>query len=258
MKKSLAASAAFTGLISVACVMGTTAPASAEPFNWNRCYVGAHVAYGWGKDTNDFNNAIASDPTDNGEGVPQEFASFDHTTKGWGGGVQGGCDWQMESNWLLGIEGELMLSGINGEHTNPEDGSDPGSYSRFRSANRWDGDLALRLGYAWPNDLLYGKIGLDAGNFHYTETHDDFPTTHGCGTASGVCSVSFSKTRTGLLLGVGLEHALSSNWTVKLEYDYANFGSTNISYPDAAATIHSFKVHDTKNIVQLGVNFYFP
>lgn len=256
MRKSFAAGAAFTGFIAVAYVMGTAASAASAPFDWDDCYVGGHAAYGWGKDKNDFNKAIASDPSEN-EGFPPEFASFDHTTKGWGGGVQAGCNWQLSSNWLFGVEGELMLSGINGQHTNPEDAADPGTYSRFRSANRWDGDLALRIGYAWPDDLLYGKIGLDAGNFRYTETHDDFPTTHACGTSSGVCSVSFSKTRTGLLLGVGWEHAWGGSWTTKVEYDYADFGSTNISYPDAAATIHSFKVHDTKNIIQAGVNFYF-
>jgi len=47
-----------------------------------------------------------------------------------------------------------------------------------------------------------------------------------------------------------------SNWTTKIEY--AHFRSTNIPYPDGAASIHSFKVRDRKNIIQIGLNYYFP
>jgi outer membrane immunogenic protein len=260
MKKLSAAGAAFTGFIAVTSVMGAAAPAAAQmvapPFDWARCYGGAHVAYGWGNNGNDFNKAIASGPTE-GEGFPAEFASLDHTTKGWGLGVQAGCNWQISPNWLIGVEGEFLWSGIKGQHTNPEDGADPGTFSRFKSENRWDADVALRIGYAWPKDLLYGKAGWDLGNFRYTEWHDDFPTTHAC-PGGGTCSVNFSKNRSGLLLGIGWEHAWSANWTTKIEYDYAHFGSTNIPYPDGAASIHSFKVRDRKNIIQVGLNYYFP
>jgi outer membrane immunogenic protein len=272
MKKFGATGVALTGLVALTAAMLATASTAAAadqsvsvneaqgtfpPFDWNRCYFGAHGAYGWGTNQNDFNKAIASDPTEGGEGFPAEFASFDHNTKGWGLGAQAGCDFQFSGAWLVGAEGEFMWSNINGQHTNPEDGSDPGDFSRFKSDNRWDADIALRLGHTWSQDLLYGKVGAVFGNFRYRETHDDFPTTHACG-GTGTCSVSESDTRTGLLLGVGWEHAWNANWTTKIEYNYDDFGSTNISYPDAAAAIKHFKVSDTKNIIKIGVNFYFP
>ena len=130
---------------------------------------------------------------------------------------------------------------------------DPGTFSRFESRNLWNGDVALRFGYAVDRNLLYGKVGAAFGSFRYTETHDDFPVDNACNS----CSVSFTNTRAGLLLGAGWEYAFTNNWTAKVEYDYINYGSANIPYPNASATIQSFPVHDTVNIVKVGVNYLF-
>ena len=73
------------------------------------------------------------------------------------------------------------------------------------------------------------------------------------------CHVSFTDTRAGLLLGAGWEHAFpGTHWSVKVEYDYFNYGSHNIPYPSTGpfgAAIQSFPVKDTKQIVQIGINF---
>jgi outer membrane immunogenic protein len=277
MKKHLFASAAFTGLIAATSAMAADAPTAAPtdqaaptaasvseaqmvPFNWNRCYFGGHVAYGWGNDHNTFGTALESDPTE-GEGLPGEAGPYNHSTHGAGFGVQAGCNWQVSANWLFGGELEFMWSEIAGHKTTPEDDTppgDPGEFSRFASSNRWDGDIALRFGHVWANDLLYGKVGAVLGDFRYRETHDDFPTTHSCPGGVGTCSVSYTNSRTGLLLGIGWEHAWGLNWTTKIEYNYDDFGTQNIPYPDAAAAIQSFKVRDTKSILKVGVNFYFP
>jgi outer membrane immunogenic protein len=234
--------------------MHVAAPAT---FSWTGCYVGANAGYGWGRNRNNFNDAIRSDPTEGGEPLPAEFASFDHNTSGGVAGGQIGCNYQFQQNWVVGVEGEFAWSGIKGSLTNPEDVADPGQYSRFETKNLWNGDLALRLGYAVDRSLLYGKVGAAWGSFRYTETHDDFPTTHACATVTGVCSVSFTNTRAGLLLGVGWEYAFTNNWTGKVEYDYINYGSANIPYPDAVAAIQTVQVRDTVSIVKVGVNYLF-
>jgi outer membrane immunogenic protein len=233
---------------------------AAPAFSWSGCYIGAHVGYGWGRDTNEFGNAVASGVTEI-EGFPAEFGPFNHNTSGGVAGGQLGCNYQTASNWVIGVEGELFWSGIKGSSTAPEDGADPGTFSRFASSNRWDGDVALRLGYAWARNLLYGKAGVAVGSFQYTETHDDFATVHACFAApGGVCSVTINDTRAGLLLGAGWEYAVTNNWSFKVEYDYINYGSHNIPYPSGGpfgALIQSFPVKDTKQIVQVGVNFKF-
>jgi len=240
-----------------------------EVFSWTGCYIGAHVGYGWGRNTNDFGTAVRSGPTEElGAAFDSEFGPFHHNTRGGVFGGQIGCNQQLSNNWVIGVEAEAFWSGMRGSFLAPEDGGgvgDPGTFTQFESRNRWDVDLAVRLGYAWGRSLLYGKAGVALGNFNYIETHDDFPTTHSCpGQAvvgnqviNGQCSVSLSKTVPGLLLGVGWEYAFTNSWSGKVEYNYINYASHNLAYPSAGAAIQSFPVHDTKQIVKIGLNYRF-
>jgi outer membrane immunogenic protein len=266
MKKLLLTTTALVAFAAVGSAGAADLPVKAPPivaapaFSWTGCYVGAHAGYGWGRNKNDFGAAVASGGTEEGTFFPAEFGPFNHNTSGGVAGGQLGCNKQFANNWVVGIEGELWWSGMKGRFTAPEDSTDPRQFSRFESRNLWDGDVALRLGYAWDRSLLYGKAGVAVGSFRYTEWHDDFPTAHGCPGGTGVCSVSFTDTRAGLLLGVGWEYAWTNNWTFKVEYDYINYGSTNIPYPSTGAfgaTIQSFPVRDTKQIVKVGVNYKF-
>ena len=284
MKKHLLVSMGLFALVAASTARAADIPArpvlkapppQAAAFNWSRCHVGIHGGYGWGHNTNNFGQAVASGPTEE-LGIPAlaaEFGPFDHNTQGWLFGGQAGCDYQFTPNWLIGFEGELKWSGIKGSFTAPEDGlplGDPGQFSRFESRNLWDGDIAVRVGWIIPpNVLLYAKGGVAFGRFDYTETHDDFPTTHACpGQAvvggviiNGQCSVTVSRTNVGWMIGAGFEWALPSpfiNWTFKGEWDFMDYGTHTIPYPSAAAAIQNFSVHDTKNVFKIGLNFYFP
>jgi outer membrane immunogenic protein len=244
--------------------MPLKAPPLAPAFNWNRCYIGGHVGYGWGRDKNDFGAAIASGATEGFEGFPPEFGPFDHNTSGGVVGGQFGCNVQWAPNWLVGIEGEAFWSGIKGSATAPEDGTDPGTFSRFESRNLWDVDIAVRAGMVLPGgmDLLYAKAGAVLGGFRYTEWHDDFPTTHSCFliSASNTCSATLNQTVGGWLVGFGWEHVISipGSWTFKAELDFIGYPSHSVAYPSAAAAIQNFAVTDSKAIFKVGVNHYFP
>jgi outer membrane immunogenic protein len=231
-------------------VKAPVAPAVAA-FRWTGCYVGIHGGYGWGRNNNQFGQAIASGGTEGGETF--EFGPYDQNLDGGIFGGQVGCNYQFQQNWVIGGEGEFYWTGMKGSVITPEDGPDPGTFSQFQVKNRWDGDIAARVGYAWDRSLLYGKVGAAWGNFRYIETHDDFPVDNGCNS----CSVTFDKTRVGLLLGVGWEYAFLDNWTIKVEYNHIDFGSHHIPYPNANATIQSFEVSDRKDIVKVGVNYLF-
>ena len=238
-------------------------------YNWTGCYIGVHAGYGLGRNTNDFGRAVRSGPTEElAAAFDSEFGPFNHDTNGAVAGGQVGCNYQAANNFVIGVEGEAFWSGMKGSFTAIEDGGgfgDPGTYTRFESRNLWDADLAVRLGYAWGRALLYGKAGVAFGGFSYTETHDDFPTTHACpGQAfvngqfiNGQCSVGVSKTQAGLLLGVGLEYGFTNNWTAKVEYNYIDYGTFNLAYPSLSAAIQSFSVHETKQIVKVGLNYRF-
>ena len=63
-----------------------------------------------------------------------------------------------------------------------------------------------------------------------------------------------SKTKIGWTAGLGLEYALRSNWSVKLEYLYADLGSFDCGLTCGAPTDNvTFKT----NIVRAGVNYRF-
>jgi outer membrane immunogenic protein len=260
MNKFMLGSTAFIALAAIGSAGAADLPVYKAPpmvaapvFSWTGCYIGAHAGYGWGRNRNDFGTAVASGGTEEGTFTPFEFGPFNHNTNGGVVGGQVGCNYQT-GNWVVGVEGEIWWSGMRGSFTAPEDGADPGQFSRFESRNLWDADIALRLGYAWDRSLFYAKAGVAVGSFRYTETHDDFPTTHSCATPTGVCSVTTTSTPVGLLLGVGWEYAFANNWTFKVEYDYIKFATQTLNY---TASLGDYSTQETKQILKVGVNYRF-
>jgi outer membrane immunogenic protein len=123
--------------------------------------------------------------------------------------------------WVWGIEGDFDYSAMKDE------------VGGLEVKAPWFATVRGRIGYAgWGNLLPYitggaafAKLEVDAG-------------------AAG----SDSDTRVGWTLGAGLEYALWSNWSVKVEYLYADLGTYDIGGGD---------VDFTTNIVRAGLNYRF-
>ncbi len=86
----------------------------APAFDWTGPYVGLTGGYGWG------------------------------TTDGWLGGAFAGYNFQVNPNWVVGLEGDIVGSG--------------------KKSNSWDATVRGRLGYAYDRYLFYGTGGLAFGN----------------------------------------------------------------------------------------------
>ena len=174
----------------------------APAFSWTGCYVGAHAGGGW----------YRSSYTDN---------SSDQGGTGWVGGAQAGCNYQVRQ-FVIGLEGEYWWSGLRTENTTSESGVTFSSVAR----NRSDWDIALRMGVTFDRALFYGKLGVATGRLDYN-TFDNFGG-----------EVTFSETGTsrpnGLLVGVGLEYAVTDQWSAKIEYNYINFGNQLTNFTDTA------------------------
>jgi outer membrane immunogenic protein len=134
--------------------------------------------------------------------------------------------------WVWGIEGDLDYAALKGSAT-----CGGGS---CETKDSWLGTVRGRLGYAgWNNWLPYITGGLAMGDIKASST------------ATGLTA---SKTRLGWTLGLGVEYAMMTNWSVKLEYLYADLGKFDCG---AACGATPDNVTFKANLVRAGVNYRF-
>jgi outer membrane immunogenic protein len=217
--------------------------APAPAFSWTGCYIGGHAGAGVLFDQGFTPN-------------PGQQAGDRHGVGGLAGG-QIGCNYQT-GMLVVGIEGEGFWSGMkitrdyfgNGTQANTLVGS-----TQIR--NKWDYDVAARVGVAFDHALVYGKAGWVFSGFDW-----NFATT-----PASLFGPQFTDqgnaTLDGLLIGVGLEYAFTNNWTAKFEYDYLGFGSKNVVFnancPTCIPVNATFtqNVSADKHIFKVGFNYLF-
>jgi outer membrane immunogenic protein len=157
------------------------------------------------------------------------------------GGVQVGADYQFSPNWVIGIEGQYSWTDRNTRSAAFVPG---GFIISDRNSNL--GSVTGRLGYTWGPALLYAKGGVA-----FREDNDVFVTD----TLTGL-PLAFSSSRddVGYTVGAGLEYLFAPSWSAKIEYQYYNFGNTDVNVP-VAATIVSYNndIHTVKG----GINYRF-
>ncbi len=186
-------------------------------FNWTGLYIGAQVGYGWG------NTTAESGPL---AGFNQ---TYDYNTNGAVGGGHLGYNWQAQ-NLVFGIETDIEASGISGG------GRGSLGFQHDTDIN-WIGSLRGRLGVAYDRTLFYATAGWAYG---------DVQIDKGFG--------SYSDVRSGWTAGAGVEHAFSSNMTMRFEYRYTDLGSTTAT----STALTSIDKSDVDfHAVRAGVSFKF-
>ena len=189
-------------------------PLDGASFTWTGFYVGAQL----GGLTNfaDITDPLGPSIFSNPNIAPGPFA-----------GVQAGYDYQ-SGNVVYGIEAEIAFPQTEGTSTCS---SLSGSFINSNCKIGIDtlGALTGRIGLALGPDgrtLVYGK----AGAAWYTGSLDlatNDSTTGDAGNPFATGSNGLSSW--GWTLGAGAEYALPGNWSVKAEYDYANFGDQSVT-----------------------------
>jgi outer membrane immunogenic protein len=140
-------------------------------------------------------------------------------------GGYAGYNWQFAASWVAGIEGDVGWAGksatLNGVFLPGHPFLMPGDPSASLSARTtWDGSIRGRIGYlVTPSTLVYGTGGVAWQHFDTTATCSILI----CGVP--VVTFSNSSTRAGWTVGGGLETRLQSNWLIRAEYRYADFGT---------------------------------
>jgi outer membrane immunogenic protein len=180
-------------------------------YNWTGFYAGAHAGVGWSDDDSGGN-------------------------AGFVGGGQVGFNYQI-NQWVLGVEGDLAGTTIKDSVSTAVVGPGAVLTGNAEASLDWVSTFAPRVGYAFNNWLVYGKVG---GAW-----------AHASGTASAaingvqVETISVGETVSGWMLGIGAEYALSGNWTAKIEYNMMDFGNSG-PFAD-----------NTFNVLKAGINYRF-
>lgn len=236
---------------------------SSMGYDWSGIYAGGHVGGGW--DRNDI-----ADP---GLGVVGTLVNVPVvqtvTGSGFLGGAQVGSNYQF-GKFVIGAEADWSWSHINGANTATFGPSflPPGllTLNRTLLANTdWVGTTTTRLGIANGTLLFYGKAGVA---YDHTNYGDLWTATVG-GQRGGTATLftgAGASTRIGWTVGSGVEWAVMGPLSVKLEYDFMDFGNkaetlTGTILPGArngglAANFGALN-SQTVSEVKFGVNYKF-
>ena len=191
----------------------------------NGCYIGGEGGGNWGR-SNIFDLLTGTNLTG---------------TFGLSGGVAGGtvgCNWQTRLNWVIGIEDDMSWTNTRGAAANAAVATTTNTLSE-----RWIDTLRGRIGYAWGQVLFYGTAGAAFANTGLTV----------CGL--GGCFAQ-SLDRAGWAAGAGVEVAFSANWSAKIEYIHAGFGSANYT-ASPSPPVDPRRISLADDIVRAGVNYRF-
>jgi opacity protein-like surface antigen len=223
------------------------------PFTWSGMYIGYQSGAAWGE-------MRVSDPFG-----PSVFGDKIHTPGSFAGGVIG-FNWQIGSA-VFGVEADANWADIEGTNTCYAASGFTVS-SNCRAHTDAFGTLTGRLGFAVGStgrSLLYVK-----GGAAWEDRSIDTTLNSALGPFPPIvspASASSSETTWGWTVGAGVEHAFLGGWSMKAEYDYLNFGSTNINTPAGLTQIGPFtflvtpgvtaKASDDEHIFKLGMNYRF-
>jgi outer membrane immunogenic protein len=167
-------------------------------------------------------------------------------------GVTIGVNFQSGA-FVFGIEGDLDWQGIKGTSgsafctsVNTATGVVGAS---CQTQSDWMGTFRGRAGFAADRVLFYATAGGAAADVK-----------------TGLTSLTLQSTsKFGWTAGAGVEAAFADNWTAKIEYLYADLGTTTCNSPGhcgfdgvvAGSPAANDSVKFTESMVRLGVNYKF-
>jgi outer membrane immunogenic protein len=254
MKKNLMMGAAFAALTVAPALAAdlpartyTKAPVLEAPASWTGFYLGGNVGGGW--NTNFWDNLNSQ--------LQTNFPLGGGNSNGLLGGFQGGFNYQIGPKIVIGIEGEYDFSGIKGDLVfMPRD-----FVGHIHTRENSIAAVTGKIGGIYHDDILiYVKGGWAWSQFKY----DISVTNTGEGTSGGVYPTQ-TNNRSGGTLGFGTEYKLDRNWSAKIEYDYYDFGTKTVFFPQGIS-INSFPgltapfrvdVMQQTHVIKAGFNYNF-
>ena len=200
-------------------------PPLSSPNCWAGFYVGATM--GGGVSLVQLQNINLSGNT----------GAVDVNGTGFSVGGHAGYNWIVLSNWVAGVEADIAYMGVNHSY---EDWWDPGV--TFGVKTDWYGTVRGRVGTTTGPALLYMT-----GGAAFVNVTDSVNNPY-----AGGGSFSNASTRAGWTFGGGIETALDSRWSARLETLYIDTGTASV---DGANTHAEFK--NRFEVIRAGLSYRF-
>src|SRR5262249_25638146 len=179
------------------------APPVPRAYSWTGFYVGGHVAAGFSYH----------------DWTLREGASAEAGDAAMVGG-QVGYNYQI-GKWVLGVEGDAAWGNLKDESVCA------GGINACWTRQNWLATVTGRVGYAFDRALFYVKGGAAFTRADYFKTAP----------IPSILDERGGGRRDGWITGAGMEYALWNNWTMRLEYDYLDFGSRTIALNNIATGV---------------------
>src|SRR5262249_50965449 len=165
------------------------------------------------------------------------------------GGGQVGCDYQIGTNWVVGVEFDYSFANLRGDQIDPFFDNKT-LHARMRGLAA----LAGKLGYAFDRTMVYVKGGGAWARDEYSVTS---PQAFDGITLVAAPDARASETRAGWTLGFGFERAIWDDWSVKLEYDHYDFGTRRVTLVDPVFGLQPADIRQRVDAVTVGINYRF-
>jgi outer membrane immunogenic protein len=234
-------------------------------YDWTGIYVGGNIGGGW--QSTSFQDPSA---TTNltlccdliGTLAPGAASSRANGASILGGG-QIGWNYQI-GRLVVGSEFDFSGTSLSGTSIGTIPGAATSTYNvteTFGEHIDWLATTAAKLGIAKDHWLLYGKGGVAWAYESFSLGESGLSNAFGATGPSSFQQTS-SGIRVGWTVGTGVEWALYDNWSVKLEYDFIDFGSdpvnfTGVIHNGAVSNASTFNTNNSQYIseVKVGVNY---
>jgi outer membrane immunogenic protein len=209
--------------------MPVKAPVVEAPFSWSGFYIGIHgggARLDHRQITFDGNGAC---------GAPFGTTSVCDLDK-FGGAFGGLAGFNMQSGqFVYGIEVDGSWLGTKVSATYPDIIGFPGAAPvTLNGKVEWLATVRGRVGMALSPTLIYVTGGVAFGGVKSSWAVNVPPP---CTGTDVICGVAVDKTKTGWVVGGGIEHAFARNWSLRLEALYHDLGKiTGPSFTESGFT----------------------
>jgi high affinity Mn2+ porin len=200
------------------------APVLQTVYDWTGFYAGGHFGYGAGSLGPDTNM------------LPLQGLILPHSVMGLTGGYQLGYNRELANRLVLGFAADATFPGTVDQAALARMPPAP-----YNTTIDYLGTARGRIGYAFGTLMPYVTGGFAWG-------HPNIALNDGSGAV--VRHYQF-----GWTAGVGLEFAVSGNWSAKLEYDYVSL--SNQTYDLSGFGLANVNVDPRISLAKIGLNYHF-